>query len=318
MRDDPGIDCIGEIARNVRSSPLLDNPTRYIAQYFQQMPRQRKDAMYEEQRYRIGEFSAMTGMTPSRVRFYERQGLFPQHRTENGYRYYTPNDAFRYNAFRTLVQYGFTIEQAVKMLDARQDCDDFGQSLLEQRDRLLREIDLLEYRIDRIDAAISFIDSAHGGDFEHQFEVVDVQDQLYVRASRGADFDVSTRNKDDIAFFYDRFGVTGCARIIDHLDFANDAPTVDPTYINVMPACEQWRLTGHDLEHVHRLNMGKCLRFRRQLTREESVRKETFDEMFSYLASHGYRLRGDILLLPAFLNLDGRGTDIETLLAPID
>lgn len=77
MRDDPGIDCTGEIARNAESSPLLDNPTRYIAQYFQQMPRQRKDAMYEEQRYRIGEFSAMTGMTPSRVRFYERQGLFP-------------------------------------------------------------------------------------------------------------------------------------------------------------------------------------------------------------------------------------------------
>ena len=27
---------------------------------------------------------------------------------------------------------------------------------------------------------------------------------------------------------------------------------------------------------------------------------------------------GDILLLPAFLNLDGKGSDIETLLAPIE
>ena len=64
--------------------------------------------------------------------------------------------------------------------------------------------------------------------------------------------------------------------------------------------------------------MGKCLRYQRQKTREESVQKNTFEPMFAWLKDHGYRMRNDILLMPAFLNLDGQGSDWETLLVPIE
>ena len=58
---------------------------------------------YGGRRYRIGEFSAMTGMSASRIRFYEKEGLFGGAKEENGYRYFTPQDAFRANAFRMLL-----------------------------------------------------------------------------------------------------------------------------------------------------------------------------------------------------------------------
>ncbi len=267
-----------------------------------------------ERTYKIGEFAAMTGMTPSKVRFYEKQGLFPVRRQENGYRYFTPQDAFRSNAFRMLLQYGFTVEQAIEMLDAEQASGQFAHSLMEQRERLRRQADLLRYRQKRIESALDLINHRHS----QMFVVVDIDDQLYVRASHGSDFSVSVEYEREIALFYELLSVTSCARIIARTDFESDASTINPSYVITMPIHEEYRLEGCDMGNVGHLAMGKCLRFRRCLTRDESVRKETFDDMFEYLSEHGYRLRGDILLLPAFLNLDGKGSDVETLLAPIE
>lgn len=44
--------------------------------------------------YRIREFSAMTGLSQSKIRFYEKRGFLLSHREENGYRVFTPEDAF--------------------------------------------------------------------------------------------------------------------------------------------------------------------------------------------------------------------------------
>ena len=132
-----------------------------------------------ERTYKISEFAAMTGMSPSKVRFYEKAGLFcANEREENGYRVFTPQDAFRANAFRVLLQYGFTVEHAIEMLDAKQDSAGFEGSLRSQRETLQRQIDLLNYRLRRIDGALEALeksravqqgspdDLATGGDFE--------------------------------------------------------------------------------------------------------------------------------------------------------
>ena len=50
--------------------------------------------------YRMKEFSAMTGLPQSKIRFYEKHGLILSDRQENGYRVFTPEDAFKSNAFR--------------------------------------------------------------------------------------------------------------------------------------------------------------------------------------------------------------------------
>ena len=48
-------------------------------------------------RYRISEFAAMVGLSQSKIRFYEKYGLFEVKRSRNGYRYYTPEDASRWS-----------------------------------------------------------------------------------------------------------------------------------------------------------------------------------------------------------------------------
>ncbi len=263
--------------------------------------------------YTIREFAAMTGMPASKVRFYEKRGLFATKRQENGYREFEPEDAFRSNAFRTLLQYGFTIDEAIEMIDAKQGTERFRASLEQQHDKLSREADLLQYRLKKLESALALIEG--GG--EPDFTLMDAPDQLYVRASHGRDFAVSVENERELALFYDLLSITSCARIIGKADFENDAETVEPSYVNVIPLSEANRLGAHEPDHVVRLCLGKCVRFRRRVTRAESVRKEAFADLFAYLGDHGYELRGDIILYPSFLNLDGQGSDIETLFAPV-
>ncbi|MEG2934792.1 MAG: MerR family transcriptional regulator [Gordonibacter sp.] len=263
--------------------------------------------------YRIKEFAAMTGLPPSKIRFYEKHGLLATRREENGYRVFSPEDAFRSNAFRVLLQYGFTVEQAVSMLDAEQGDDEFRRSLLDQQARLLHEADLLRYRLAKIGSALELIENGS----QAAFILVDAPDQVYVSASIGRDFSVSVDNKREIAQFYDLLSITSCARIIAKRDLELPGNTLDPSYIIAMPERESHRLEGIDARRIGKLCLGKCVRFRRRVTRAESVCKETFADLFAYLDDHGYALRGDVILFPSFLNLDGNGSDIETLFVPV-
>ena len=126
--------------------------------------------------YRMKEFSAMTGLPQSKIRFYEKHGLILSDRQENGYRVFTPEDAFKSNAFRVLLQYGFSIDEAVAMLDAKQGTEEFERSLLHQQEKLMHEADLIAYRLRRLESTLGAIQSEPG----LEFELVDAADQVYI------------------------------------------------------------------------------------------------------------------------------------------
>ena len=264
--------------------------------------------------YKIGEFAAMVGMPQSKVRYYEKMGLFRGQRHENGYRYYTPEDAFRSNAFRCLLQYGFTVEKAIQMLDEKQSGEEFIRSLETQKVELALQEEQIKYRQARLDYIINLIHSEPG----ERFEVVDAVDQIFVRASNGRDFSVSVENVNELADFVSVQTFANFTRIIKKSDFDNDKDYVDPSYVNMMPSWERYRLPNPNSPRIETIKLGKCLRYQRRKTREESVKKQTFESMFIWLKEHGYRMRGDIVLFLAFLNLDGQGSDWETLLVPIE
>jgi len=49
----------------------------------------------EEQKYRIGDVAGLIGMSRDTLRYYEKRGILPSHKEENGYRYYTDQDVSR-------------------------------------------------------------------------------------------------------------------------------------------------------------------------------------------------------------------------------
>lgn len=263
--------------------------------------------------YKMKEFAAMTGMSQSKIRFYEKQGLQLSNRERNGYRMFSPEDAFRSNAFRVLLLYGFNIDEAITLLNAKQGTRKFERSLQEQQEKLHREADLITYRLSRLEAVLEIINSEPYSDFE----LMDVPDQLYINASCGRDFSVSLEHEKTIAEYYDLLSVTSCARIIRKEDLLGTTATVDPDYIVTMPEYEKSRLSPSAFKQAKHLCLGKCIRFKRQATRTESVEKKAFGALFAYLENHGYAIRSDIILFPSFLNLDGKGSDIEILYVPV-
>lgn len=180
--------------------------------------------------YRMKQFAAMTGMTQSKIRFYEKHGLVLSDRMENGYRVFTPEDAFR-----VLLQYGFSISEAIEMLDAKQDTAEFRESLQEQRQKLEHERILLDYRQRRIESVLDVLET----DGKVDFKLVHIPDQLYVNASHGRDFTVSMENEKVLAEYYDLLSITSCARIITRENLLDSSPSVDPDYINTVSVGEE-------------------------------------------------------------------------------
>lgn len=167
--------------------------------------------------------------------------------------------------------------------------------------------------IRRLESTLGAIQSEPG----LEFELVDAADQVYINSSYGRDFHVSLEHEKTISQYYNLLSITSCARIIKRDDLLDNRPTINPDYVMTMPEHESYRLDEGARKQVKRLCLGKCIRFRRQATRTESVQKETFTSLFEHLDSHGYRVRNDIILFPSFLNLDGFGSDIETLYVPV-
>ena len=268
----------------------------------------------ETQLYRIGDFAHMVGLPVSTIRFYEKRGLYPDVHYRNKYRMYTHYDAFRTNSFLVLLQYGFTVEQAINRLDEKQSDEEFVGMLQEQKLRLSREMELASYRIHRIDNTLSFLERRS----MNIFTIVMAQDYIYAHASHGLDFSASQRNARILARFYDNLSVASCSRIIKKDEIFSDVECVDPSYIIGMPADAIHLLGDVRPDEVCRLRLGKCLKYTRLKTREESVLNSSFDDLRREVRVRGLTPRGDLLLLPTFLNMDGNGTDAETLMLPVD
>lgn len=59
----------------------------------------------------VGEVAARTGISIRAIRYYERQGLVPAIRRENGYREFDPSAVERVTAIRDLLDSGFTVQE---------------------------------------------------------------------------------------------------------------------------------------------------------------------------------------------------------------
>ena len=86
---------------------------------------------------------------------------------ENGYRYYRPNDLFRFKTVRALTDAGFTLQE-VRSVFSEYDPDTLGRSVAEHRAELRAHIDRLAHAaslLDEIDRQISSNREAELGAF---------------------------------------------------------------------------------------------------------------------------------------------------------
>lgn len=94
------------------------------------------DTNTAEHKYRIGDFAAVTGLSSPTLRYYEKEGLIKPHRTENGLRYYTKQDASWIKFLLHLKSTGMTIEQLKQYVEWRAE----GDSTIDKRIAMLQEV----------------------------------------------------------------------------------------------------------------------------------------------------------------------------------
>ena len=120
---------------------------------------------------KIGELSKASGVTPSRIRFYERSGLMrPAERRTNGYRTYPPQALVILDLINRAQQAGFTLDEIRVLLPAKLDQWDYdtllralrqkvdqiralGSRLAHNRQQLVDVISDIEARPDDMDCA---------------------------------------------------------------------------------------------------------------------------------------------------------------------
>lgn len=263
----------------------------------------------------IKEFSAMTGLSQSSIRFYEKRGLLQSPREDNGYRDFSPEDAFRMNAFRKLLSYNFSIDEAINYIDSPQATDAFLTSLASRKDDIEEQIEILRRRVDTITNALGYIEQREG---DNVFSLTNAPDCLYIQASVKRDFSVSMKRQETIAEFYGLLGASQCMRIIKSHLVESEARTVIPNYIIGVRQTDAHLLSRNARQHARLLPLGPCVYWRREITRSEGTKGSSYEPLRRYLREHNLKIAGDILTAPQFLNLDGKGTDVENIYVPIE
>ncbi|MBX3531546.1 MAG: MerR family transcriptional regulator [Rhizobiaceae bacterium] len=96
---------------------------------------------------KIGELARLTGLTASRIRFYESQGLLPMvGRMPNGYRHYPGDTRLVLELIDTAQQAGFSLEEIRTLLPADLKRWDHGALVATLR-RKLNDISALQARL---------------------------------------------------------------------------------------------------------------------------------------------------------------------------
>jgi DNA-binding transcriptional MerR regulator len=102
----------------------------------------------------IGELAKRTGLTNSRIRFYERAGLLQTvDRRANGYRTYPPEAVLVLELITTAQQAGFSLDEIRKLLPPGLDRWDHA-TLIEALRRKVADIEALETRLKRSKARL--------------------------------------------------------------------------------------------------------------------------------------------------------------------
>ncbi|MBB2775747.1 UNVERIFIED_ORG: DNA-binding transcriptional MerR regulator [Comamonas terrigena] len=96
---------------------------------------------------KIGELAKLTGLAPSRIRFYEKSGLLNTiQRQENGYREYGPEALWMLEIISTAQSAGFALDEIRSLLpDSKSGWH--HETLLESLQNKVKEIERLQERL---------------------------------------------------------------------------------------------------------------------------------------------------------------------------
>lgn len=118
-----------------------------------------EQSMKSNQKYGIGAFAKLTGVTERALRYYDRKGLLaPSSRNEHGHRFYTEQDLFQLQKILTLKYLDFSLEEIRSYLEKPEV--DLQHSLASQYEMLQQKQRQLERVMETISRMQKLLDGA--------------------------------------------------------------------------------------------------------------------------------------------------------------
>lgn len=143
--------------------------------------------------YRIGEFSIISGVSASNIRYYEQRGFPIAGRTESGYRQYQFEDSYRINTFNALLAHGFSVSEAVELLNPH-PADELARRLLIKNAEIEGQIQMLQKKLEWNHIVQNVLQN--GEQELKMLHEVSIPDLCYFKCTEGYDHSPSLKSGD--------------------------------------------------------------------------------------------------------------------------
>lgn len=264
--------------------------------------------------YKIGEFSKMVGMEPSKVRYYEKKGVYRKERHENGYRIFGEMDAYHLNNFRTLCARGYSIKEAIETLDGV-SVNKVIDTLLEKRNRLDMELLLLQERKKYVEETVSLLQAVKDNPTKVWNEMVPVY--MIQPASEKGDYSFAQKNAEERIKWQELIPFTKYIGFGETKAFVNNEDQfVDNGYAVKEEHYQQFQYPEDGT--LRQFNMGECICFFARLNEKESVNIKEYPHVLDYVERNGYKLKDNFLCFYFMIPIDELGEDAGVICMPVE
>lgn len=268
----------------------------------------------ESVKYRIAEFARMVGVEPSTVRYYEKQGWPSNQRDPNGYRVFSEEDAFRMNMFRSIYSRGFSIREALQMMEfpSRRE---LIQGLERNSQDMERELLLLEARKQYAEETLQILRLREEG--RPMLWRTQLEDHYYLPASILGDFTVTQKNGRTRMAWEENFPFTRFVGVADAKAFAQGEQALIDCGEAVSEK-DRERFNYPVDKTVRRLSLGDCLCFFNGSDHPDHMDIREHPAVREYLKEHGLRARGELLYFYLMLYIAEDGEDSGIAALPVE
>ena len=146
--------------------------------------------------YKISEFSNISGLSASNIRYYEQRGFPLSERSDSGYRQYQFEDSYRINTFNALLAHGFSVSEAIALMNPH-PAEDLTKRLQEKNQIIEDQILMLQKKLEwnrRVQHVLEHIEEELT--LVHE---VTLPELCYLKCTEGYDHTPSLENGEQIA-----------------------------------------------------------------------------------------------------------------------
>ena len=240
-------------------------------------------------KFKIGQIAEMFGITPESIRHYERKGLISPVEKVNTYRYYDWIETAKISAIRTLLSYGFNLNE-VKDLLYPKDLNHMADSLeekareiendIQEKMKLLQAIRVQKAQIyrstQRIKPSLCQYPETYRVNVYTNRDLVDVQENYPL-----------------ISCMLDLQPYSSIYFLMNKEDIENNGYA---KYCGISIPCKEWnRLMGRPDPSFEYVKEETAIHTMMKKSSVDNGKKE-LQEVLSFAQEHGYRITGDVIL----------------------